>query len=241
MRLASRRTERSNAPSTIRRYRDVAAVLLAHGLADVVDALHLVRPAAWGARALPARVRIDPSLSRAARFRLTLEELGPTFVKFGQALSVRADLLPEELIGELTKLQEHVAPLEPGVAEAAVEAEFGAPLAALFRSFEPTPLASASIRGRVRTGSRRAAAGKSQACETPTRSSPAPIANAISVADGTRDATRGLTTSPPARPRAPAERRPPPRDRDGCARRAASRRRGRAPPSLRRPAPRAAE
>jgi ubiquinone biosynthesis protein len=145
MRLAPRLIQRSKGPSTIRRYRDVAGVLLAHGLADVVDALHLGRPLAWGSRALPVRSRIDPSLSRAARFRLTLEELGPTFVKFGQALSVRGDLLPEELIGELTKLQEHVAPLDPGVAESAVEAEFGAPIATLFRSFETTPVASASI------------------------------------------------------------------------------------------------
>jgi ubiquinone biosynthesis protein len=145
MRLAPRLIRRSNGPSTIRRYRDVAAVLLAHGLADVVDALHLGRSVAWGSRALPVKARIDASLSRAARFRLTLEELGPTFVKFGQALSVRADLLPEELIGELTKLQEHVAALEAGVAEAAVEAEFGAPIATLFASFERTPLASASI------------------------------------------------------------------------------------------------
>jgi ubiquinone biosynthesis protein len=123
----------------------VATVLLAHGLADVVDALHLGRSVAWGSRALPLSVRIDPSLSRAARFRLTLEELGPTFVKFGQALSIRPDLLPEELINELTKLQEHVAPLEPGVAEAAVVRELGAPLATSFASFEATPLASASI------------------------------------------------------------------------------------------------
>jgi ubiquinone biosynthesis protein len=136
---------RSNRPSTIRRYRDVAGVLLAHGLADVVDLLHLGHPAAWGTRALPVGARVDPSLSRAARFRLTLEELGPTFVKFGQALSLRIDLLPEELISELIRLQEHVAPLEPGVAEATIEAELGAPTATLFASFETTPLGSASI------------------------------------------------------------------------------------------------
>ena len=138
-------TDRTNGASTIRRYRDVTAVLLRHGLADVVDALHLGRPIALGARVLPAKVRIDPSLSRAARFRLTLEELGPTFVKFGQALSVRADLVPEEFIAELTKLQEHVAPLEPGLAEAAIEREFEAPLGTLFDAFDPVPLASASI------------------------------------------------------------------------------------------------
>jgi ubiquinone biosynthesis protein len=136
---------RTNRPSTAGRYRDVTAVLLRHGLADVVDALHLGRSVAWGTRLLPARARIDPSLSRAARFRLTLEELGPTFVKFGQALSVRADLLPEELIAELTKLQEHVSPLPAGVAEAAIEAELGGPLTTLFDWFETAPLASASI------------------------------------------------------------------------------------------------
>jgi ubiquinone biosynthesis protein len=145
MRLASQRRRQSHGLSTVQRYRDVAAVLLAHGLADVVDALHLGRSVAWGSRMLPVRVRIDPSLSRAARFRLTLEELGPTFVKFGQALSVRADLLPEELIRELTMLQEHVAPLEPGTAEAVIETEFAAPLETLFASFDPTPLAAASI------------------------------------------------------------------------------------------------
>lgn len=141
----ARLVTRSNGPSTVRRYRDVTAVLLRHGLADVVDALHLGRSVAWSTRLLPAGARIDPSLSRAARFRLTLEELGPAFVKFGQGLSVRADLLPEDAIAELTKLQEHVAPLQTGVAEAAVEAELGAPLASLFDSFDASPLASASM------------------------------------------------------------------------------------------------
>jgi ubiquinone biosynthesis protein len=145
MPLPARLTRRSNGASTLRRYREVASVLLAHGLADVVDALHLGRSAAWGTRLLPAGVRVDPSLSRAARFRLTLEELGPTFVKFGQALSVRADLLPDDVIAELTKLQEHVAPLERGVAETVVAAEFGAPIETLFAHFDQAPLASASI------------------------------------------------------------------------------------------------
>jgi ubiquinone biosynthesis protein len=131
--------------SLLRRYREVAAVLVRHGLADVVDAMHLGPSLAVGTRLLPRRARVDPSLSRAARFRLTLEELGPTFVKFGQALSVRADVVPPDLVAELVKLQDAAAPLAPGEAEAAIEAAFGQPVGALFRTFEPAPLAAASM------------------------------------------------------------------------------------------------
>jgi ubiquinone biosynthesis protein len=120
-------------------------VLVRHGPADVVDALHLGRYAAWGTRLLPGGARLDPALSRAARIRLTLEELGPTFVKFGQALSIRSDLLPADLIAELAKLQDRAVPLPPGVAEQAIEAELGAPITALFASFEPAPFAAASM------------------------------------------------------------------------------------------------
>jgi ubiquinone biosynthesis protein len=136
--------EAATGPSLMRRYGDIARVLVRHGLADVVDALHLGSYLAWGTRVLPPRARMT-TLSRAARIRLTLEELGPTFVKFGQALSVRSDLLPADLIAELAALQEHVAPLAPGVAESAIEAAFGQPVAALFATFETTPIASASI------------------------------------------------------------------------------------------------
>jgi ubiquinone biosynthesis protein len=139
------REPRPAAASTIRRYRDIVTVLVRHGLADFVNALHLTPYVAWGTRLLPKHGRLDPSLSRAARIRLTLEELGPTFIKFGQALSVRADLLPPDLVDELVKLQDQTVPLEPGTAEAAVEAELGRPVAQLFASFEHAPMASASI------------------------------------------------------------------------------------------------
>jgi len=123
----------------------VASVLVKYGLADVVDVLHLGRSLALGTRLVGRRPSVDPSLSRAARVRLALEALGPTFVKFGQALSLRSDLLPVELTSELTKLQEAVAPLPAGAAEEVIEAELGAPIASLFQSFESTPLAAASI------------------------------------------------------------------------------------------------
>ena len=144
MLVASRRRTAPSG-SAFQRYRQVAAVLMKHGLADVVAALHLSKYLAVGTRVLPGRRRLDPSLSRAARFRLTLEELGPTFVKFGQALSVRSDALPAELIDELSKLQDAATPLPPGTAVAAIEAAFGQPIAALFRWFDPVPLAAASM------------------------------------------------------------------------------------------------
>lgn len=137
--------ELRDTPSTVRRYRDVATILGRHGLADVVDALHLGHYLAWGARVLPQAARMDPTLSRAARFRITLEELGPTFIKFGQALSVRPDILPPDVVSELSALQDRAAPLEPGAAEAAVAAACGRPLESLFASFDPRPLAAASM------------------------------------------------------------------------------------------------
>ena len=77
MLVASRERPAAAGGSALQRYRQVAAVLMKHGLADVVDALHLGRYLAAGTRLLPARSRIDPSLSRSARLRLTFEELGP--------------------------------------------------------------------------------------------------------------------------------------------------------------------
>lgn len=130
---------------SLRRYRMVARVLVKYGLADVVDVLHLGRSLAFGTRLVGRRPSVDPSLPRVARVRLALEALGPTFVKFGQVLSLRGDLLPADLTTELAKLQEAATPLPPGAAEQVIEAELQAPLGSLFRSFDPTPLAAASI------------------------------------------------------------------------------------------------
>ena len=85
------------------------------------------------------------SLSRGARLRLALDELGPIFVKFGQILSTRRDLLPEDIADELTQLQDRVAPFDGGEARRIVEQQLGQPIAALYAEFDETPLASASI------------------------------------------------------------------------------------------------
>jgi ubiquinone biosynthesis protein len=84
-------------------------------------------------------------LATARRLRLALEDLGPTFVKFGQALSTRADLLPPDFLAEFSKLQDDVPALPAGVAEATIAAELGQPVGELFAGFDPVPIAAASI------------------------------------------------------------------------------------------------
>jgi ubiquinone biosynthesis protein len=85
------------------------------------------------------------ALPRGDRLRLALEELGPVFVKFGQALSTRPDILPPDIAAELTKLQDRVPPFPGAEARAIVERAFGKPVSELFQDFGDVPLASASI------------------------------------------------------------------------------------------------
>jgi ubiquinone biosynthesis protein len=125
---------------------EIQRVLLRHGLDDYVRATHLYRPlrflfflspGVWFERRRRA--------SRAERLRLALEELGPIFVKFGQALSTRRDLLPPDIADELAKLQDRVPPFEGSIARALIERAYGRPVAEVFASFEETPLAAASV------------------------------------------------------------------------------------------------
>ncbi len=83
--------------------------------------------------------------SRAVRLRLALETLGPIFVKFGQVLSTRRDLLPTDLADELAKLQDQVPPFASRHVRAALERTYGRPVEAVFQSFDFTPIASASV------------------------------------------------------------------------------------------------
>lgn len=82
---------------------------------------------------------------RAVRLRLALEDLGPIFVKFGQMLSTRRDLMPTDIADELAKLQDQVPPFPSAQATAILEANYGRPLSAVFHSFEVLPVASASV------------------------------------------------------------------------------------------------
>jgi ubiquinone biosynthesis protein len=116
--------------------------LVRYGLDEIVWRTHLFRGVAWLGKLLPRRVRGMPF---GVRLRLALEELGPIFVKFGQALSVRPDLLSAEVAAELAKLQDQVPPFPSRLAVEALERAYGAPLGEVFAQFEPTPLAAASI------------------------------------------------------------------------------------------------
>jgi ubiquinone biosynthesis protein len=124
----------------------IQRALVRHGLDDFVRATHLYRPFrflvllspwTWFQRSL--------GVTRGERLRLALEELGPIFVKFGQALSTRRDLLPVDISDELAKLQDRVPPFDSATAIATVEAAFGKPLDEIFRDFQAAPLAAASI------------------------------------------------------------------------------------------------
>ncbi len=95
------------------------------------------------ARVLAFGRRLDAP--RGQRLRLALENLGPIFVKFGQVLSTRRDLLPADIADELERLQDRVPPFDSGVAIATIERAFKRPLASIFESFEREPVASASI------------------------------------------------------------------------------------------------
>jgi ubiquinone biosynthesis protein len=123
----------------------VASVLLAHRLDELIDAAHLYRPLKL-LRPLIARPRVDVrNLSRGERLRHALTELGPIFVKAGQVLSTRRDLVPADIADELALLQDQVAPFPGSVARVIVEQELKSPIGRLSAQFDETPLASASI------------------------------------------------------------------------------------------------
>ncbi len=96
-------------------------------------------------RLAPWRFLPEPEMPRGERLRRALEELGPVFVKFGQMLSTRRDLLPEDIADELARLQDAVPPFPGDQAVAIIESALGRPVAELFTEFEAEPLASASV------------------------------------------------------------------------------------------------
>ena len=120
-------------------------VLVFHGLDEIVLKTHLFRPVRFLAAFSPYYWLRRKSEPRAVRIRKTLEELGPIFVKFGQALSTRKDLLPEDIAEELIKLQDRVPPFSNDLARRIIEAELGLTLNEAFAEFDSEPLASASV------------------------------------------------------------------------------------------------
>jgi ubiquinone biosynthesis protein len=124
------------------RLSEIAQVLVRHGFGYVFERHRLTDLLPWRERA--ASLDGQPS-QRGRALREALDELGPTFVKFGQLLSMRPDVLPPDIISELRGLQDDVRPFPFEQAEQVIETDLGLSLEKLFLDFDPTPLAAASI------------------------------------------------------------------------------------------------
>jgi len=133
--------------ATIQRFirlSSISWVLLRHGLDELILATHLFRPFRFIRLAMPW-TWIPRKTPRGERIRLALEDLGPIFVKFGQILSTRRDLLPDDIAMELAKLQDQVTAFDNQTAYKMIEKSLGHPLDEIFSDFSDTPFASASI------------------------------------------------------------------------------------------------
>jgi ubiquinone biosynthesis protein len=127
----------------LKRYREIAQTFSRHGLGHLLQILDLTKY-------LPARQKKEeeskrPRMSTAERLLLALEELGPTFIKLGQLLSTRADLLPPAYIQQLQKLQDQLPSFPFDQVADCLEREFGRPYDNVFAQFNPVPIAAASI------------------------------------------------------------------------------------------------
>jgi ubiquinone biosynthesis protein len=130
----------------LNRARHIAEILIRNGLGVMLDQLDLGRflPQGWRRRAEQAEEELR-RVSLPVRVRRTLEDLGPTYIKIGQILSGRGDLLPADFIQEFTKLLDSAEPFSFQEVVQQIEAELGSPPEQIFASFERTPIAAASI------------------------------------------------------------------------------------------------
>ncbi len=142
----------------LERLAEILGVAFKFGFDDLIDRLKIEQYLDQGRRLFSRKSRTDiEALSRAKRLRLALEELGPTFVKMGQMLSTRSDVLPPDFVIELIKLQDEVAPFPFERVKEIIETELNTPLDLIFRNIDTDPLAAASIgqvhRAQFRDGS----------------------------------------------------------------------------------------
>ena len=132
-------------PKILMRLIHINWVMMYHGLDEIILKTHLFRPICYLAIFSPNYWIRKPLEPRGVRIRKTLEDLGPIYIKFGQALSTRKDILPDDIADELVKLQDKVPPFSNVDAQQVVEQQLGQTVAEAFAEFEPTPLASASV------------------------------------------------------------------------------------------------
>lgn len=133
-------------PRILARLLYIHRALVRHGLDDFIQTTHLYRPFRFLFYLSPwTWFQRSVGVTRGERLRLAFEELGPIFIKFGQALSTRRDLIPLDIADELAKLQDRVPPFGSEIAVATIELALGAKINDLFEYFDFTPLAAASI------------------------------------------------------------------------------------------------
>jgi ubiquinone biosynthesis protein len=132
-------------PGLLLRLFHIQWVLVRHNLDEIIFATHLFRPVRFLLYLAPWHWLRGDTEPRGVRIRRALEDLGPIFIKFGQIISTRRDLLPDDIAAELSQLQDRVPPFPSDAARRMIETALGQPIEALFESFEDTPLASASI------------------------------------------------------------------------------------------------
>lgn len=123
----------------------ITRIFVRHDLDEFVTALHLFRPYRLLLRLAPWRLFARRHIPRGVRLREALEELGPVFVKFGQMLSTRPDLLSEDIANELAKLQDRVPPFAGDESVRLIEQALGGKLENFFSEFSREPIASASV------------------------------------------------------------------------------------------------
>lgn len=132
-------------PSQILRLLRINIILMKHGLDDIIFEIHLFRPFRFVLYLMPWNWLPRKRAPRGERIRRALEDLGPVFIKFGQMLSTRRDLLPDDIAIELNKLQDNVPPFPAAKARAIIETSLGCSVDEAFMRFDAEPFASASI------------------------------------------------------------------------------------------------
>jgi ubiquinone biosynthesis protein len=127
------------------RLREIAGVLARHGFGELVERTGLSSLAAWKSDRTSDKTGIEAKSSTAVRMRRVLEELGPSFVKLGQIISTRPDLVPAEITEELQRLQDDVPPVAFEAMRVELEQQLGASIGDVFIKLDEAPMASASI------------------------------------------------------------------------------------------------
>jgi len=132
-------------PKILLRIVRIKWIMLSHGLDEIILTSKFFQPIRYLVYLSPYFWLKKDKSSRGVRIRRTLEDLGPIYVKLGQALSTRKDLLPEDIANELVKLQDNVPPFNSKIAIDIIETSLSMSIQEAFKEFDPTPLASASV------------------------------------------------------------------------------------------------